>query len=248
MIQKPLFIDNDIEYPLLATLHAKGRHESEREIEQMLAKGYQTIKVKVGLKDVESDIQKLQFIQEVVGNRAKVRIDANQAYNLKEAVRFVTHIDPENIELFEQPFPKQEWDAMKALSKYSKLPLMLDESICSEHDIERVILSGCAQFVKFKLMKAGSIDKLKQFIRQAQQAEISVVLGNGVAGEVGNLHEILVANSLLRNAGEMNGFLKHSQNLFCQPLKIEKGNVRIPKGFQLEINMETVSKLTVNEA
>jgi o-succinylbenzoate synthase len=247
MLKNPIHMDADMEYPLLGTLHSSENKEMETEINHLLAEGYRTIKVKVGMKDVDADINKLHFIQEIVGNRAVLRIDANQAYHLKDAQRFVTQIDPGNVELFEQPFHKNDWDSMKELSIASPIPLMLDESINSEEDIDRVIESRCAQFVKFKLMKAGSMGKLEQLIKKAQNDGLKVVLGNGVAGEVGNFHEILIAHSLLQNAGEMNGFLKQKNHLLNNPLQVINGKVRIPKGYRFSINTDELTKLTVNE-
>jgi hypothetical protein len=88
---------------------------------------------------------------------------------------------------------------------------------------------------------------LEQLIKKAQNGGLKVVLGNGVAGEVGNFHEILIAHSLLQNAGEMNGFLKQGKNLFRQPLQVINGKVRIPQGYQLSMHKDEFTKLTIKE-
>lgn len=235
-------VKEDIYYPLLGTLHASEKKGIAIEIKELIADGYTTIKVKVGMKDVETDIRKIRYIQEVIGDQALIRIDANQGYDFDEAKKLVQHIDSSNIELFEQPFSKTDWNSMIDLAKISPIPLMMDESINGEADINRVISTRCAEYVKFKLMKAGSIVQLNHLIQKAQSEGLKVVLGNGVAGEVGNLHEILVAHSLLTNAGEMNGFLKLKEMIFEQPIKVIDGKVYLPKGFEVSLNMEKFDK------
>lgn len=247
MLQNPIQFEQEREYPLLGTLHAAEKKQIEAEINQLLKQGYKTIKVKVGMQDAAADVEKIRFIQEIVGRQAMLRIDANQGYRLEEAEQLVTRIDPENVELFEQPFDQADWESMLRLSAVSQIPLMLDESIHTEEDVERAADSRCAQFVKFKLMKAGSLANLRRLIGKAHQLGLKVILGNGVAGEIGNLHEILVAHSLLQNAGEMNGFLKQQTRLFRETWPLVDGKVRIPKGYRLSIDSEQLARLTVQQ-
>lgn len=242
----PININVNISYPLLGTLLSETEQEAIEEIQYLLSEGYKTIKVKVGT-DVESDIKKVQFVQKLIEDKAIIRLDANQGYNLGEAKQFTATIDPENIELFEQPFSKNDWNSMEELAKYSKLPLMLDESISSEEDVERVASSRCAQFVKFKLMKAGGINRLKKLITKAQQHGLKVILGNGVAGEIGNLYEILVAHSLLDTSGEMNGFLKLKHTLFDKFIFVENGKAHIQKQFKLSLNDKLWKGLVIKQ-
>lgn len=238
---EPLAFEQNIEFPLLGTLLSETKDEIRTDLDHLLSKGYRTIKVKVGL-DVKKDIDKVRFVQDLVQNQALLRLDANQAYRYSDARTFVSAIDPGNIELFEQPFPKQDWAAMKELTACSPIPLMLDESIHDEADLDRVIADRSAQFVKFKLMKAGSLDRLKRLIGKATEQGLKVILGNGVAGEIGNLHEIVVAHSMLKNAGEMNGFLKQSQQLLIHPIPVSEGRVCIPRGYRMVIDEERLTQ------
>jgi L-alanine-DL-glutamate epimerase-like enolase superfamily enzyme len=100
----------------------------------------------------------------------------------------------------------------------SPVPLMLDESIEKESDLDMVLDSGCAQAVKFKLMKCASREELERLIHKAQSAGLKVIVGNGVSLDISCLFEAasLFRSRLTENAGEMNGFLK-SQVDYLQP-------------------------------
>jgi len=234
----------DTEIPLLGTVMTDHREEPDEEIEALLCEGYTTLKVKVGW-DEREDAARVRHAQEIVGDRAQIRLDANQAYGLEQAMYFVRHVDPGNIELFEQPFGTGAWDAMIRLFEVSPLPLMLDESITSEAELEKAIRSRCAQVVKFKLMKAGGLEALERLILRAKEAGLKVVLGNGVAGDIGNFHELSVAADHVETAGEMNGFLKQQERLLLNPYVASRGRAMLPRNYTPEVDWEKVERYSV---
>jgi len=209
-----------VHVPLLAGINASGRDSIAEEIETALAAGYGTLKIKVGF-DVETDLKRVGFIQKQNNGRAKLRIDANQGYDREAGCRFAATIDPSDIELLEQPCHAGDWDSLEAVSKVTCVPLMLDESIYNETDIERAASIG-ATFVKLKLMKSISLTRLVRGLALIRELGMEPVLGNGVASDIGCWMEACVARSHIRNAGEMNGFLRQSAPL-VRPLLTVKG-------------------------
>ncbi len=84
------------------------------------------------------------------------------------------------------------------------------------------------RYVKFKLMKAGSISRLKKLIDHAHALGFEVVVGNGVAGDIGCLHELWGASGRVHLARETNGFLKSVESLLAEPLRVVHGEVIAP--------------------
>ena len=121
---------------LLTPVNATTAEALAPEIEAKLAEGFRTFKIKVG-KDLDSDMARVRQIQAAVAGRATMRIDANRAYPEEQARRFATALDPQGIELFEQPCAAEDWDANAAVAGVSPVPVMLDEPICALADIER---------------------------------------------------------------------------------------------------------------
>jgi o-succinylbenzoate synthase len=236
-----------VDVELVGILSTGDHAEIARKLPEAVSRGFKTIKVKVG-KDVEADIAKVNYIQSIRPGGVVIRIDANQGYDYDQAARFVRGVRPEGIELFEQPFPKGVWDEMKKLSEISPIPLMLDESINTEEDLMRTIELKCASYVKFKLMKAGSLTNLSRLINTAREAGLKVVLGNGVAGEIGCYHEAVAATRVgLENAGEMNGFLKLTESVLVSPLRYENGRMKVDRGFEPRLDPERLTKYLVRE-
>src|SRR5690606_19093169 len=136
------------------------------EADALVARGYGTVKVKVGF-DPAGDAAMVAAAQQAVGGRARIRIDANQGFTADEAIDFVSRLDPRDIELFEQPCGKDDWDAHMAVVPVARdrgIALMLDESIYTEREIDRAAELGAARFVKVKLMKLCSLERLEAAI------------------------------------------------------------------------------------
>ena len=228
-----LEITRETPVPLLAILSASDEAGIAREMEQHRAAGYGTVKVKVGF-EWESDAKRLKFIQDQVtamGPAAPgLRIDGNQGYSLDDALAFTRILAPDHIELFEQPCHMDDWDAAKAVSEISPVPMMLDESIYGPAEIERAAETGSARFVKLKLMKAGSLENLAAQLERIRELGMEPVLGNGVAADPGCWMESCIARTHITNAGEQNGFLKPHSGLFADPIRVERGAMILTPG------------------
>ena len=242
-----LEVDAPVAVPLLAIVNASDFKEIENEIEGHLAAGYGTLKVKVGF-DIDADLKRVAFIQRLVGGRAAVRIDANQGYDKPDGCRFASSVDPAGIELLEQPCAAGDWDAACAVAEVASVRLMLDESIYGLADVERAAELKVASLIKFKLMKAGGLDRLAEALQLIRSLGMEPVLGNGVAGEIGCWMEACVARTLIGNAGEMNGFIKPRDSILRRPLRIEKGAMIVEPGWRPEIDREALAAVTVATA
>lgn len=228
--------------PLLVILTAMDKSGIAEEIANHAAAGYTTIKVKIGW-DVEDDLERVAFIQSCLPDGVSIRIDGNQGYSKSDGVAFASRVSPERIELLEQPCHMDDWDAAAALAKIDNVPFMLDESIYGDTEIERAAELGGVTHVKLKLMKAGSIDNLMRQLWRIRELGMIPVLGNGVASDPGCWMEACVADALIDNAGEMNGFLKPGQKLFVEPLSVSEGAIVMPSEMP---HLKDISTLSVD--
>ncbi len=232
--------------PLLAGINATDNDGISAEIEAALAAGFGTLKIKVGF-DVERDLARVRYIQDRNAGRAQLRIDANQGYDREVGCRFASEVDPADIELLEQPCPADDWEGLEAVARVTRVPLMLDESIYNEADIERAARIGAA-FVKLKLMKFVGLSALEQGLVRIRELGMEPVLGNGVAGDIGCWMEACVGARQIRNAGEMNGFLRPTAPLACPPLKVEEGAMALLPDGAPRLDEAALEQVTLQSA
>lgn len=222
LVHAPLLepLAKPVELELAATVNTLDLDEAAQIALKYVDAGYSTLKVKVGM-DPKMDAARVIRIYEAVRGRARQRVDANRGYQPDAALEFANSVPVDAVEFFEQPFKHTEWQETERLAKRSPLPLMLDESIYGIDDIARVASTGCAKAVKLKMSKVGGPSALIEHINFARGHGLEVVVGNGVASDFGCYREALCcAKGGLRNAGEMNGFLKLTQGILDTPLKM----------------------------
>ncbi|HZM36938.1 MAG TPA: enolase C-terminal domain-like protein [Burkholderiales bacterium] len=225
-----LRIEREQAVPLLAGINATGEQAVREEFERLYAQGYRTFKVKVGF-DVEKDLAHVRTVQTLSHGRSMLRIDANQGYSAEQAMAFASRVDPDGIELFEQPCPAADWESHMKVVGASRVPMMLDESIYGLEEIERAASLGAAKFVKLKLMKLGTMAALGAALDRIRALGMTPVLGNGVACDLGCWMEACVAARHIDNAGEMNGFLRARAGVLSQPLEVREGALILKPGF-----------------
>jgi L-Ala-D/L-Glu epimerase len=239
-----LRLDSAVRIPLLTPLHGASEDAIHEEVERRLQEGLRTFKVKVG-KDVLPDLERVRVVQRALAGRATIRLDANRGFSRADGCRFAAALEPAGIELFEQPCAADDWVANAAVAKASTVPVMLDESIYGVADIERAATLPGVGLIKLKLKKLGSLERLQRGLERIRELGMEPVLGDGVAAEIGCWMEACVARSTIRNAGEMNGFLKPTTRLFASPLRFADGALQLEAGFVPEIDRDALEAHTL---
>jgi o-succinylbenzoate synthase len=234
-----------VRIPALGVVQGETPEAIIADAKKLLRDGYRTLKFKVGF-SVAEDLNRVGHLQAHLKPEIQIRLDANQGYDYSQALQFLGGLDPVGIELLEQPLKPGAWDDMSRLAKMSPVPLMLDEGIAGEQDLDRAIETGCARAVKFKLMKCGSFAHLEKMIKKASEAGLRVILGNGVATDIACFHEAQVAGKLglTIHAGEMNGFLKGVEQFLQPKLHVDKGELILPSGL-LNVRWGVMSQFAV---
>ncbi|MBR9998710.1 MAG: dipeptide epimerase [Cyclobacteriaceae bacterium] len=129
--------------------------------EHWLAKGFDTLKVKVG-SDSDNELKILRGIFQL-NNQVKFIIDANQGFDEYSALSFireVLHFGCKVI-LFEQPVNRYDLDSMAKITKVLNIPVAADESVFSLQDLRKVIKAGAGRVVNLKIMKTGIFQALQ---------------------------------------------------------------------------------------
>ncbi len=143
-------------------------------IEKMIAKIDETpnpiYKIKVGF---ENDIETVAALRK--HTNAILRVDANAAWTLEQALIKIPQLKELGVELIEQPLAKDDWGGMKVLYEKSPLPIFADESCVSEHDVAK-----CHQHfhgINIKLTKCSGITPARRMITKARELDMKIMIG-----------------------------------------------------------------------
>lgn len=170
-----------------------------KEAEELAAKGYDEIKIKVG-REVDYDTQRIKEIRRAVGPDVKLRIDANQIWSVSTAIRAINQMAEYGLQLVEQPIPYYDIDGMAAVSRSVPVPITADESCTTFDSALKLIEKGAVAAFTVYPSEAGGLLKAKQIIELANTYGIWCVTGSwaetGIA-TMANAHLIASSRNFL---------------------------------------------------
>lgn len=145
---------------------------------EAVARGYDCLKVKVGV-DPALDTARLAAVRKAVGKDVCIRIDANQAWTPRQAVRILNEMQDKglDLELVEQPVPAGDLEGLAYVTRNSWVPVMADESVFSPADAMRIFQSRAADYVNIKLMKCGGLTNALRIASAAEVYGVECMIG-----------------------------------------------------------------------
>ncbi len=138
--------------------------------------GFQSIKVKLGKTQAE-DVERIKAIRSAVGEEIPIRIDANQGWDPKTAIKILHALEPYNIEHCEEPVPHWDNQGLARVTADSPIPIMADESVFDHHDAFRLAGMGACDYFNIKFSKTGGIHNALKLAAVAEAAGVKCQVG-----------------------------------------------------------------------
>lgn len=213
--------------------------EAAAEAKRWQDAGFKSLKIKVG-NQVDKDSERVMAVRETVGSGMKLRMDANQQCNVDQALALCRAVKSCDMQLFEQPVPKDDLEGLARVRREGGIPIMADESISDHESLIRVIKADCADFVKFGITQAGGLLSSARMVATAEAAGLQVVMGHGFGLDLSTVAEIMlgaVSHNILPGL-ECVGPLKVVDTVATTRLDISHGSVAVPSGPGLGIDLD----------
>lgn len=111
------------------------------EVREYHDRGFAGLKLKVGGRSVETDLERLATVCEVKDESFVVACDANQGYSVDEAVAFAQEAKTYGIEWFEEPVAwHEQYQGMRRVRNQTGVPVTAGQS--------ESVASGCRQLIE----------------------------------------------------------------------------------------------------
>ncbi|MBI3928276.1 MAG: dipeptide epimerase [Armatimonadetes bacterium] len=155
--------------------------EAAREARAIVEKGFRAIKLKVGA-DAAEDVDRVKAVRGAIGPDLKLRIDANEGWDLPGATRALREMEHYRVELVEQPLPRWDLRGLAELRRRVDVPIAADEAVHSPRDALRALEAGAVDIINIKLMKSGGLGPAREIAAMARAAGVRLMIG-GMVGE-----------------------------------------------------------------
>jgi o-succinylbenzoate synthase len=200
--------------------------DSASRAQELVSKGFKTIKLKVGRKYFEEDLACIKAVRENIGKEINLRIDANGQWNLSDAVSSLKQLEKFGIEYVEQPV--NEIDDYLALLRKTVIPLAADESIRSLKDAYDFISRKAVLVIILKPMMLGGVIHTLKIIEFAQENKIKVVVSTSLDSVIGRSYAVLAASFVEQETAHGLGTAELFENdLFPDPYPVKNGQISL---------------------
>jgi L-alanine-DL-glutamate epimerase-like enolase superfamily enzyme len=126
-----------------------------------LAKGFNVFYLKVGL-DIDAELEMVRSLRAAIGPSAKIRLDANGAWTVNEALRNLARLDEFNIDFIEQPVVQDPITNMLEVRNRCGIAVSANEGLWTTADAHRQISSRTADVYCFSPYFTGSLAQFQK--------------------------------------------------------------------------------------
>lgn len=225
--------------PVIEGVDIVEPEEASARAVKYVEQGFQCIKIKIGL-DPNGDIERVAEVRKAVGEKIKIRVDANQGYDRSSALKVCRAMEEFNLQWIEQPLPHWDIEGLAQLAKVIETPIAVDESVYTTQDAHQVIKAGAADIINIKISKCGGISKSKKIVTIAESAGIPCFLGSCLETGVGTAAGLQFAVSCgnLYPHVELVGSGYYIDDIVFYPLIPKAGHHSLPMGNGIGVEVD----------
>ena len=212
----------------------------KQQIEEKLTQGFRCIKLKIGAIDFQKELELLRFIRQNFDEKTiEIRVDANGAFGLNEALSKLIQLSDYKLHSIEQPIQKNNTDNMSELCKRTPFPIALDEELIGVFGMEnkeQLLAKIQPQFIILKPSLVGGFKGTLEWISIAEKLNIGWWITSALESNVG-LNAITQFTFTLNSPmpqGLGTGGL-YTNNFDC-PLYIENGRIHYNPNLNWDIS------------
>lgn len=205
-----------------ALIAAEDRAGAAAEAARAAAAGFSCVKLKAGIGD---DAGRLAAVRAAIGPDVAIRLDANGAWTVEDALAHLHALAPSGLELCEEPVHGVE--ALRTVAAQARVPVAMDETAVAPG----ALTSGATPIVCLKLSRCGGISGLVEAAETVRAAGAEPYLASTLDGPLG-IAGALHAAAVVRPARPCGlATLDAFDGLALDPaLAVERGLMRVPTG------------------
>jgi L-alanine-DL-glutamate epimerase-like enolase superfamily enzyme len=212
--------------------------------------GFDSVKLKLG-DGIAEDLRRVRLARAVLGRGVALRVDANQAWDTGYAEAIEPTLRRCGVAAVEQPFPRARGQEALAFGRRSGIPVVLDESLCSEDDARAALAGGNAVIFAVKLAKLGGFDATLRVLALAAEhgvaVQVSCQVGESAILSAAGRHLAALCPNLRYLEGSYDRFLL-ADNVTARHVGFSRGgwaSILEGPGLGIEVDPARVERLAV---
>jgi muconate/chloromuconate cycloisomerase len=226
--------------PLSWSLPISDLDHITREAADMVERGWRILKVKIGRPDPFADADAVNAIRRTVGDEIEIRADANQAYDVKTAIRVIRRMEDASLGFIEQPVKAADVAGMAEVRAAVDVPIMADEGANDAEDVFELARHRAADSISIYIIGPGGLNRSRKMASVTEACGLRGYVGGALESAIGataGLH-LAAASPAIDLGCEMSGQFLLNDDFGAGQIAMADGALVVPRGPGLGVDVD----------
>ena len=217
----------------------------ERLCREAISQGFRHVKLKVG-QDLDDDIRRVRIARSAIGDDAVLMIDANQVWEVNEAIEHVNALAFARPWFIEEPTSPDDVAGHAAIrAGVSPVKVATGEMCQNRVVFKQFIAEGAIDVVQIDACRLGGVNEVLAVLLMAAKADLPVCPHAGGVGLCEYVQHLAMIDFLCfagTAEGRVAEYVDHLHEHFLEPCKVANGAYQVPTrpGYSIEMRPETL--------
>lgn len=200
-------------------------------VQQALAQGFTHLKVKVGA-DIHDDLRRVRLVREVVGPDIQLSVDANQVWDVDEAIANVRRLAPFDLYWVEEPTSPDDILGHAQIARaVAPVRVATGEHVANRVVFKQLLASGAIGVCQIDACRVAGVNENVAILLLAAKFGVPVCPHAGGVGlcemaqHLSMFDYVAVSGS---NEGRWTEFVDHLHEHFSDPVRVVNGRYLAP--------------------
>jgi L-fuconate dehydratase len=193
--------------------------------------GFRQIKLKVGA-NVDDDVRRLELARQAVGPDIAIAIDANQRWEIEEAVRWMEALRPYDVAWIEEPTNPDDILGHATIARaVSPIPVATGEHMSNRVMAKQFLQASALQVLQLDATRVAGVNENIAMLLLAAKFGVRVCPHAGGVGLCEAIQHLSMFDYVAVSAtteGRMIEYVDHLHEHFVTPVVIRDGQYRTP--------------------
>jgi L-fuconate dehydratase len=214
-----------------------------------VADGWTSFKTKVGI-DVASDVRRCELMREELGEGVQLMADANQVWDVNEAIEWVQHLQPFDLRWIEEPTSPDDVLGHAAIRRgVAPIGVATGEHCANRVMFKQLLQAEAIDYLQIDACRIGGLNEVLAVLLLAAKFGVPVCPHAGGIGlceyvqHISVIDYVAVSGDLTDRTTE---FADHLHEHFLHPARIQNGRYLVPTdaGYSAEMHPGSIERLT----
>ena len=208
--------------------------------------GFNHIKMKVG-RDIDDDVRRLEIVRQIIGPDRLLMIDANQVWEVDEAIDWVRELKPFNPFFIEEPTSPDDIEGHRKIREAVAPVKVATGEMCQNRIVfKQFIMRGAIDIVQIDACRIGGLNEVLSVLLMAAKYKLPVWPHAGGVGLCEYVQHLSMIDYLCVSGskeGRVIEYVDHLHEHFLEPCDIRNAAYMPPRrpGFSIEMKPDSIA-------